>query len=144
MHPSGVAVDLSNSSLTIGALAAAAGVHVETIRYYQRRGLIATPSRPRGGVRRYGADDADRLRFIKRAQAMGFTLAEVENLLHLRTSRSCRLTRELAKTKLQVVNARLRELRRLRRELVVLIAHCEANTEDSHCPVIDRLARRAM
>jgi MerR family mercuric resistance operon transcriptional regulator len=65
-------VDLSNSSLTIGALAAAAGVNVETVRYYQRRGLITEPVRPRGGVRRYGVADADRLRFIKRAQAMGF------------------------------------------------------------------------
>lgn len=70
-------MQLSNSSLTIGALAAAAGVHVETVRYYQRRGLITEPVRPRGGVRRYSADDADRLRFIKRAQAMGFALAEV-------------------------------------------------------------------
>ena len=91
---------------------------------------------------RYGAEDADRLRFIKRAQAMGFTLAEVENLLKLRTRRSCRSTRELAESKLEVVNARIRELRRLRKELVVLIADCEANTEDTHCPAIDRLGQR--
>jgi MerR family transcriptional regulator, mercuric resistance operon regulatory protein len=139
-QPTGLDVALSNSSLTIGALAAAAGVHVETVRYYQRRGLITEPVRPRGGVRRYTADDADRLRFIKRAQAMGFALAEIENLLKLRTRRSCRATRELAQAKLNIVNARIRELRQLREELVILIADCDTNSEDSRCPLMDRLA----
>ena len=133
---------LSSSSLTIGALASAAGVHVETVRYYQRRGLISEPIRPRGGVRRYGADDTDRLRFIKRAQAMGFALAEIQKLLTLRTRRSCRATRELAQAKLTLVNARIRELRQLRRELVVLIAGCDSNTEDTRCPLMDRLVRQ--
>ncbi len=125
--------------LTIGALAEAAGVHVETVRYYQRRGLVTQPPRPQGGVRRYGEADAERLRFIKRAQAMGFTLAEVNNLMMLRKRRSCRATRELAVAKLGIIDARLRELRHLRREIAQLIAGCEANTEDAHCPVIDRL-----
>jgi MerR family mercuric resistance operon transcriptional regulator len=135
-------MELSNPSLTIGALAAAAGVHVETVRYYQRRGLITEPVRPRGGVRRYSAGDADRLRFIKRAQAMGFALTEIQNLLKLRTRRSCRATRDLARAKLNVVNARIRELRQLRKELVLLIAHCDSNTEDTRCPLMDRLARQ--
>lgn len=134
-------MDLSNRSLTIGALAAAAGVHVETVRYYQRRGLLTEPVRPRGGVRRYSADDADRLRFIKRAQAMGFALAEIETLLKLRTRRSCRATRELAQAKLEVVSARIRELRQLRKELIFLIADCDSNAEDTRCPLIDRLVR---
>jgi MerR family transcriptional regulator, mercuric resistance operon regulatory protein len=133
-------VDLSNPSLTIGALAAAAGVHVETVRYYQRRGLITEPARPPGGVRRYTADDADRLRFIKRAQAMGFALAEIENLLKLRARRSCRATRELAQAKLNLVTARIRQLRLLRKELVILMADCDTNTEDARCPFMDRLA----
>ena len=135
-------MDLSKSSLTIGALAAAAGVHVETVRYYQRRGLIAEPIRPRGSVRRYGGEDADRLRFIKRAQTMGFALSEIENLLKLRARRSCRATRELAQAKLNIVTARIRELRHLRKELVVLIANCDSNTEDTRCPLIDRLIRQ--
>jgi MerR family mercuric resistance operon transcriptional regulator len=135
-------MDLSNPSLTIGALAAAAGVHVETVRYYQRRGLITEPVRPRGGVRRYSADDADRLRFIKRAQAMGFALAEIGNLLKLRTRRSCQATRDLAQAKLNIVNARIRELRQLRNELVLLIADCDSNTEDTRCPLMDRLVRQ--
>jgi MerR family mercuric resistance operon transcriptional regulator len=129
--------------LTIGALAAAAGVHVETVRYYQRRGLVTQPQRPQGGVRRYGEADAERLRFIKRAQAMGFTLAEVDNLMMLRKRRSCRATRELAVAKLGIIDSRLRELRHLRREIAQLIAGCEANTEDAHCPVIDRLNQDA-
>jgi MerR family transcriptional regulator, mercuric resistance operon regulatory protein len=132
-------MELSTPSLTIGALAAAAGVHVETVRYYQRRGLLTEPVRPSGGVRRYSADDAERLRFIKRAQAMGFALAEIENLLKLRTRRSCRATRELARRKLNIVIARIRELRLLRKELTLLVADCESNTEDSRCPIMDRL-----
>jgi MerR family mercuric resistance operon transcriptional regulator len=125
--------------MTIGALAAAAGVNVETIRYYQRRGLVAQPTRPRGGVRHYGQRDAERLRFIKRAQAMGFTLTEIASLLRLQMHPSCHATRELAAAKLQVVDARIGELRRLRREIARLIADCDANIEEAHCPVIDRL-----
>jgi MerR family mercuric resistance operon transcriptional regulator len=135
-------MDATNPPLTIGALAAAAGVNVETVRYYQRRGLITVPARPRGGVRHYSADDADRLRFIKRAQAMGFALVEIENLLKLRTRRSCRATRELAQTKLNMVNARIGELHQLRKELVFLIADCESNSVDTRCPIMDRLVRQ--
>ncbi len=127
-------------SYTIGRLAAAVGAHVETIRYYQRRKLIPEPVRPIGGVRRYTEADAERLRFIKRAQAMGFTLAEIEGLLRLRTRRSCRATRELAAVKLQIVDDRIRDLHQLRNALATLIAECDANAEDSTCPVIERLA----
>ena len=125
---------------TIARLAAAAGVHIETIRYYQRLRLVPQPPRPLGGIRRYTEVDADRLRFIKRAQAMGFTLAEIVNLLALQRRRSCHATRELAATKLRLVDARIRELRGLRKELAGLIADCDANTQDAKCPVIQRLA----
>jgi MerR family transcriptional regulator, mercuric resistance operon regulatory protein len=126
---------------TIARLAAAAGVHVETIRYYQRLRLVPEPPRPPGGIRRYTKADADRLRFIKRAQAMGFTLAEIVSLLTLQgRRRSCRATRELAVDKLAFVDARIRELGHLRRELAELIAGCDANTEDAACPVMQRLA----
>ena len=132
-----------SASYTIGQLAAAAGVNVETIRYYQRRGFVPQPERPAGGVRRYTEVDAERLRFIKRAQLMGFTLAEIENLLRLRTRRSCSATRELAARKLLAVDNRIRELRQLRGELSGLIAECDANAEDQYCPVIERLALQA-
>ena len=125
---------------TIARLAAAAGVHIETIRYYQRLRLVPQPPRPLGGIRRYTEVDADRLRFIKRAQAMGFTLAEIVNLLALQRRRSCHATRELAATKLRLVDARIRELRGLRKELAGLIADCDANTQEAKCPVIQRLA----
>lgn len=127
-------------SLTIAGLAAAAGVNVETVRYYQRRGLIPEPPRPLGSVRRYLLADAEQLRFIKRAQAMGFTLAEIEKLLKLRVRRSCRATRELAVKKLRLVEGRIEELRDLRKELSRLISACDRNSEDTRCPVIERLA----
>ena len=134
-------MDASRPSLTIGRLAATAGVHVETVRYYQRRGLLSEPVRPRGGVRRYRGEDAERLRFIRRAQAMGFTLDEVGRLVRLRVPCACHATREMAAAKLQSIDERIRELRQLRRELAQLVAVCDANPEDVRCPIIDRLAR---
>ena len=125
---------------TIGRLAAAAGVNVETIRYYQRRKLIAEPVRPASGARRYREEDAHRLRFIKRSQAMGFTLSEVESLLDLRDQRSCEATRELAVKKLEDVDARIQELRKLRKELAGLVAECKVTRDNSNCPIIERLA----
>lgn len=126
-------------SFTIAGLATAAAVSIETVRYYQRRGLMREPVRPPGSVRRYASEDAERLRFIKRAQAMGFTLEEIKNLLALRTQRSCSATRKLAVAKLELVAARIRELRQLRSNLAQLIAECDANSEESCCPVIERL-----
>ena len=124
---------------TISRLAAAAGVNVETVRYYQRRRLMPEPPRPPGGTRRYTDADAQRLRFIKRAQLMGFALAEIENLLDFKARRSCRTTRDLAASKLESVDARIRELRQLRKELARLVAQCDTNASDSSCPILDRL-----
>jgi MerR family mercuric resistance operon transcriptional regulator len=126
---------------TIASLAQAAGVNLETVRYYQRRGLMPEPARPPGGIRRYDEADAERLRFIKRAQVVGFTLAEIQALLKLRARQSCRATRDLAAARLEAVDTRIRELRRLRKELAYWIADCDANREDSACPVIGRLAQ---
>lgn len=125
---------------TIGQLAAAARVNVETVRYYQRRKLVAEPARPPSGARRYGDEDAQRLRFIKRSQAMGFTLSEVESLLELRERRSCEATRELAVAKLEVIDARIQALRKLRKELTGLVAECDLTADDSDCPIIECLA----
>ena len=126
-------------SFTIGRLAAAAGVHVETVRFYQRRGLLIEPSRTEGQVRRYSDADVERLRFIKRAQNVGFTLSEIQALLELRSRKSCRATRALAATKLEFVEERLRDLRRLKAELTQWIVACDSNREDSSCPAIERL-----
>lgn len=125
--------------LTIGALARAAGVHIETVRYYQRRGLLPTPPRPPGGIRSYSADTLQRLRFIKRAQEIGFTLREVIDLLRL-GDRHCRQTRTLAESKRADIDGRIRDLKRMQRTLNRLIRACATNPR-RRCPIIDSLTR---
>ena len=125
---------------TIGSLAKAADVHVETVRYYQRRGLIDVPV-TQEGIRRYSETDAERLRFIKRAQSTGFTLSEIETLLALRASESCADTRGLAARKLAIIEERLRDLLRLRDELRTWVALCDQNPAHAPCPAIRQLTR---
>jgi MerR family transcriptional regulator, mercuric resistance operon regulatory protein len=126
-------------NLTIGYLAKSAQVNVETVRYYQRRGLMREPERPTGGVRRYSDDDARRIRFIRRAQQLGFTLEEVTNLLKLEDGRSCRETERLAQQKLDLVDARIADLTRLRKTLRELIGRCESGRGRMACPIIKSL-----
>jgi len=133
-----------STSLSIGSLAKAAGVNVETVRYYQRRGLLPEPRRALGGIRRYGAADAERLHFIKRAQSVGFTLAEVLTLLRLRTNVCCSETRSLAVAKVRMIEHRCEELQQLRAELVRWIADCDANVAEVTCPVIEHLESDAV
>lgn len=128
-----------STSFSIGSLAKAAGVNVESVRYYQRRGLLPEPSRALGSIRHYGVADVERLRFIKRAQAVGFTLAEILTLLMLRANVCCSATRSLAVTKVQMIEHRCEELQQLRAELVRWIADCDANRADVTCPVIEHL-----
>jgi MerR family transcriptional regulator, mercuric resistance operon regulatory protein len=125
--------------LTIGALAKAANVHIETVRYYQRRGLVRQPERPLNGIRRYGIADVSRLRFIKHAQQSGFTLDEVQALLRLSGRPACGASRTLAAKKLASIEEKMRILTRLRRELRAWIAACDANAGD-HCPALEKLA----
>jgi len=125
---------------TIGAVARKAGVNVETIRYYQRIGLVREPARPRGGVRRYPPETVERIRFIKRAQDLGFSLAEIADLLTLNDGMHCRDTRALAAKKLNLVEARIRDLSAVRRTLRQLIAECDAGNERESCPIIDSLS----
>jgi MerR family mercuric resistance operon transcriptional regulator len=127
------------SAFTIGRLAALADVNVETVRYYQRRGLLPEPRRPPGQVRHYGDVELGRLRFIRRAQAMGFTLAEVGQMLTLTTSQACSATRSLAAAKLREIERRMAELGALREELVTWIGACDANHRDTSCPTLDHL-----
>ena len=126
--------------LTIGHLAKAAGVNVETIRYYQRRSLLPEPAKPLGGHRRYAAAAVARVRFIKRAQQLGFTLAEVEGLLLLEDGQSCRETRLLAEQKLALVEQRAADLARIRRLLKGLIAECKGGKRPRSCPIIATLS----
>lgn len=126
--------------MTIGRLAAETGVHFETIRYYQRLGLMPTPARPRGSVRRYGVDAVGRLRFIKRAQALGFSLDEVKLLLDLSVGEHCAETRILAEQKLRIVKKKISELRGIQVALHKLIHACGTGQEGRGCPIIDALA----
>ncbi|MGQ0544486.1 MAG: Hg(II)-responsive transcriptional regulator [Betaproteobacteria bacterium] len=130
-------------SLTIGKVAAAAGVNVETVRYYPRCGLLPQPPRPPGGVRRYSAETVARLRFIKRAQELGFSLAEVRRLLALGDPQSCGKARALAAGKLALVRGRLADLVRLERMLASLIRRCDAAKGKVCCPIIDSLTGNA-
>ena len=126
------------SEMTIGSLAKAAGVHLETIRYYQRRGLLEEPRRPAGGVRRYGGEALARLRFIRRAQNIGFSLDEVKVLLRLERMPGCRDARGLAAAKLAAVDKRIADLQKVKKMLRQLIAQCDTGRERS-CPIISAL-----
>ena len=125
------------ATLTIGRLAQQAGVNVESVRFYQRRGLLAEPARPLGGIRRYDDDDARRIRFIKQSQTLGFTLDEVAELLALDDGRHCHEAEALAAGKLAVVRERIAQLRRIERLLTGLVTQCRCNTGAVRCPLIE-------
>ena len=129
--------------LTIGTLARAAGVNVETIRYYQRRRLLEEPPKPLGSHRRYPPEAVKRVCFIKRAQQLGFTLEEVTSLLALEDGRSCRETRLLAEQKLAVIETRIHDLSRMRRLLKGLVAECARGKRPRACPIITTLMSSA-
>lgn len=120
--------------LTISGLARAGGVGVETVRYYQRRGLLETPPGD-GGMRRYGPDAARRLRFIRAAQTAGFTLEQIAELLALDAGEDRARARELARTRLTELDARIAELETARAALRRLAAAC-AEGGDGPCPII--------
>jgi len=120
---------------TIGGLAQAAGVGVETVRYYQRRGLLPEPARPPGEVRRYGGQEVKRLRFIRSAQAAGFTLNEIGELLELSASEDRARARELAQARVFALDAKIEELRLARKALADLASEC-ANQRRGPCPIL--------
>jgi MerR family transcriptional regulator, mercuric resistance operon regulatory protein len=122
------------SSLTIGKLAAAGGVGVETIRFYQRKGLLEQPTRD-GGIRRYGSEDVRRLRFIKQAQTAGFTLEEIGELLELNASTDRSRAREFATVRIEALNAKIGELERARNALQRLAKECSQGSSGP-CPIL--------
>lgn len=130
---------MNPGTFTISRLAASAGVHIETVRYYQRRGLLHQPERPAGGVRRYGSTDVTRLQFIRRAQAMGFALDEIADLLNLAGEHSCEQTRQLTERKLADIRLRLDELQQLERDLEQMVAKCSQMPAGACCPTLDLL-----
>ena len=121
-------------SLTIGRLAAAAGVGVETVRYYQRRGLLETPTRDRE-IRRYGSDDLRRLRFIRQAQSAGFTLEEIKELLDLDAGEDRARARELAGARVKALDRKIADLQQARDALKRLARECRSGGAGP-CPIL--------
>lgn len=128
-----------SEKLRIGDLAEAAGVNVETIRFYQRKALMHEPPRPQGGVRRYGNSALGRVRFIKAAQRLGFSLDQIAQLLKLEDGTHCAQAREQAQGKLADVRAKLADLRRIESALSGLIDRCGAASGQIRCPLIASL-----
>ena len=129
----------TTTGITVGQLARAAAVNVETVRYYQRIGLLPLPRRDYGSIRRYFPDDLKRIRFIKRAQKLGFSLDEVALLLGLSDGRHCAETKALAETRLAVVEEKIADLEAIRQALKGLVAKCSKGSRGCGCPVIDAL-----
>lgn len=123
---------------TISKVAKEIGVNIETIRFYERRGLIAQPIKPETGYRHYPDETINRIRFIKRAQDLGFTLDEITNLLSLNDN-PCGQVQELTERKLHAVKEKMSDLRRLEKALITLLTQCRSNDDDNHCPIIDSL-----
>ncbi len=128
-------------NLTIAGVARSAGVNVETIRFYQRKGLLVEPPRPAAGIRRYGVGDVARVRFIKSAQRIGFTLDEIAQLLLLADGAHCAEAREIAEHKLVDVRRRMADLQRIEAALSGLVDRCTASRGKVVCPLIDSLQR---
>lgn len=126
--------------MTVSEMARACGVNVETVRYYQRCGLLEAPRRTMAGMRRYDEDTVQRLRFIRRAQLLGFSLAQIAELLQLECAIDCTRARNLAVAKLAEVRRKLADLDRVQRALASLIDACATEREPGRCPIVENLA----
>jgi len=127
--------------LTIGQIASAAHVNIQTIRYYERRGLFPTPRRTPAGYRQYAEDAVARLRFIKHAQELGFSLQDVQELLALRVRHgaACDVVERKTRQKIDVVQQRIRDLQRMKRTLERLAAACAVRRPTAECPILEVL-----
>jgi len=126
-------------ALGIGQLAKRGGVRVDTVRYYERNGLLTARSRLASGYRRYGEIEVARLRFIRRAQALGFTLKEIKELLALSAKRDVGRVKRSAQAKLKDVQARITALQRVRDGLETLVAACPGHGRAADCPILRAL-----
>lgn len=135
-------MDLSHTSnMTIGAVAQLTGVGIDTIRYYERERLLPRPRRRASGYRDYDAGDVDRLRFIRSAKRLGFTLDEIRELLALSTDhvRGVRDVKHRAQTRLAAIEYRIHKLQRMRRGLKKLIDGCPGHGDPGMCPILSAL-----
>lgn len=131
----------SDPALSTGELAERCDVNVQTLRYYERRGILPEPPRTESGYRRYPPSAAARVRFVKRAQRLGFSLARIEELLDLRVrpDPACDEARARAVALREEIDGKLAELERMRRTLDELIAACETGPEAGECPILETL-----
>jgi MerR family mercuric resistance operon transcriptional regulator len=127
---------MPHGGITIGRLAKEAGVNVETVRYYQRRGLIDEPPKPVGGHRRYTTFTLKRIAFIRRAQGLGFSLAEVQTLLRYSDGKSWKETRQIAERKFANLDVHIGQLRKMRDTLKALIKRSREGKGRGVCPII--------
>ena len=134
-------MDTRTAGLTIGRVAHSAGLAIDTVRYYEREGLLETPARSASGYRHYRPDVVARLRFIRQAKELGFTLSEIRELLTLKVSpgKSCADVRARAQTKISDVEQRIAQLDRMKRALVKLAAACSGRGPTSECPILEAL-----
>lgn len=130
-------------AMTIGQLAKAAGVGVETIRYYQRRGILATPRKPLGGQRHYPRESLNHLAFIRRAQQLGFSLDEIVVLMGMRDGAHCAQAQAAAQGKLDELGERVAELNRMRKQLREILQEYAADKRKAGCPLIRALEGEA-
>lgn len=128
-----------SENLTIGVFAKAAGVNVETIRFYQRKGLLPEPAKPYGSIRRYGDADVTRVRFVKSAQRLGFSLDEISELLRLDDGAHCEEASILAEHKLKDVREKMADLALMEAVLAELVCACHAREGNVSCPLIASL-----
>lgn len=133
--------EVALNALTIGLVARQAGVGVETIRFYERSGLLKEPPRNTSGYRKYSEDAVHRVMFIRRAKELGFSLKEIVDLLSLRVDAdtSCADVKARAETKIAGIQDRIRELQRMRRALTKLAASCRGSGPASECPILEAL-----
>jgi MerR family copper efflux transcriptional regulator len=129
------------TGLKIGEVARQSGLPIDTIRYYERSGLLPEPARRPSGYRSYGADALHRLRFIHRAKTLGFRLSEIEELLALDRGGDVRAVRNAARRKLADLDRRLLELTRIRQALATLVEHCPGEGPGASCPILSALNR---
>lgn len=132
---------MTTDTMRIGEVATEAGVNIQTLRYYERRGLLKQPERTPAGHREFPAETVRLVRFIKRAQDLGFTLAEIEELLRLREdqSASCGKVRATARAKIEEIERKVASLRAMKRALVVLENTCTSKGSTRECPILEAL-----
>ncbi|NOZ11823.1 MAG: MerR family DNA-binding protein [Gammaproteobacteria bacterium] len=132
---------MDDSKLTIGRLAQIVGVNVETVRYYQRLGIINEPPKPIQGYRTYPPQVVDRLSFIKRAQRLGFSLQEISELLELGDGH-CDDVRQRAEAKRATIDKQIADLKTLRTKINELIQACHSGRDTTHCAIVQTLAKK--